>query len=524
MPCYWKRAIRGALVSPLLLGAILALGSGPAHGQAAHMDSTLTSTRTPQVLQLASDVFPLGNGLFRWQFTLTNPLGNTSRVRFFTAAPNCDLSQITNVQSPFGWTVQVFRNKTEAADAPKVNWFVAPGQPGPFTPGSPWLNPVLGQNVKVFSFDLPIGANNQSGLAGALNTYGFSGATLGCQVGSLTVTGACPPTGKPGAFRVNFHVRFENRGNVTITVVRRGQAQSQTITAIPTGDYFLDFPLGATPTGDEIVLINGTAVENGVTFTASATSKISGAVPIVIVPGVAPTDSADSTLASGNPQGLVGALGGGLASPTFVCPPVIKVGMFCPPNDPISQAADNLEHTIRQVLDQTGATKVHLIAHGGGAILARFYVAMRDPSGSQIRSLSLVSPPNQGMLRAILSPNRDAFSRYWPAYPFWRDYPGGQLFMSPRNVVLTDELGFRAPTAVPTLVVYGTGTETPAIAVGSSTNPYLIQNESGDGVVTERSATSLDGAQFIAIPGLKFNNGLSDRSVAQAILPFIIAH
>jgi hypothetical protein len=520
---YLKRAVRGAMVSPFVLGSGLLLGAGmgQAHAQAAHMTSNLTSTATAQVLQLASDVVPLANGLYRWTFTLSNPIGNTTRVRFFTAAPNCDLTQISNIQSPPGWIFQVFRNQTEAADAPKINWFVATGQPGPFSPGTPWLNPVFGQNVKVFSFDLPFGANNQNGLAGALNTFGFSGATLGCNIGSLSITGACPPQNQPGAFRVSFHVRFQNRGNVTITVTRGGKSISQSLSNIATGDYFLDFNLGTIPSGDEIILINGVGIENGVQFTASATSRITA--PIVIVPGVQPLDSADSALASGNPNGLVSFFVGQFPKTDFICPPAIKVMPFCPPNDPIDQAADMLEQGIRQVLYQTGASKVHLVAHGGGAILSRFYIAMRDASAKTVRTLSLVSPPNQGMLRAILSPNRDAFSRYWPAYPFWKQYPGGNLFFSPQNTLLSEALGFKAPP-VPTLVIYGTGTQTPAIAVGSSTSPYLIENASGDGTVLETSATALTGASYVAIPGLKFTSGLSNPAVGPIILQHILSH
>src|SRR5688572_5103214 len=99
---YLTRAPRGALLSPLLLGGTLlaTAGIGPVHGQSAQMDSTLTSTQTAQVLLLRSTVFPLGNGLHRWQFTLTNPIGNTTRIRFFTVAPNCDLTAISNIQAP----------------------------------------------------------------------------------------------------------------------------------------------------------------------------------------------------------------------------------------------------------------------------------------------------------------------------------------------------------------------------------------------------------------------------------------
>ena len=512
---------RGTVVPLLLMGAALFLGGRPSYGQAAHLDSTLTSTRTFQVLQLSTDVVPLGNGLYRWSFTLTNPIGNTSRIRFFTAAPNCNLSQISNLQSPPGWVAIAYRTPSEAPDAPKINWFVASGQPGPFALGTPWLNPVLGQNVKVFSFDLPFGANNQSGHVGALNTYGFSGATLGCQIGSLTITGACPPMSQPNVFRVSFRVQFQNQGDVTITITRAGSSLSQTLSGIHSGTYSVDFNLGAMPSTDEIVQINGTGVENGVAFTAAATSRITA--PIVIVPGIKPTDPGDSDLGSGSPQGLVNALSGGFPSSSFVCPPLIKVAPFCPPSDPLDQAVDMLEMTIQQAVSQSGGQKVHLVGHGGGAILARAYLAMRDRSATNVRTLILVSPPNKGMLRAILSPNRNAFSRYWPAYPFWSTMPGLSLYMTPGNIVLSQELGFYAPS-IPTAVIYGTGIDTPAIAYGSSTQPYRVDSASGDGTVTEQSATALFGASLIPIPGLHFVGGLSDPAADQAILQFILAH
>jgi pimeloyl-ACP methyl ester carboxylesterase len=516
-----RSAGRGTVVPLLLMGAVLLLGGRPSYGQAAHMDSTLTSTHTFQVLQLSTDVVPLGNGLYRWSFTLTNPLGNRARGRFFTAAPNCDLSQISNIQSPPGWVAQVYRNKSEAPDAPKINWFIPPGQPGPFSPFSPWLNPVPGQNVKVFSFDLPFGANNQSGHVGALDTYGFSGATLGCQIGNLSITGACPPMDRPTVFEVSFNVQFQNRGDVTITITRGGSSLSQTLSGITTGSYSVDFNLGAMPSTDEIVQINGTGTENGVSFTASATARITA--PIVIVPGIQPTDPADSDLGGGSPQGLVSFLSGGFPSSAFVCPPLIKVAMFCPPNDPLEGAVDMLAMTIEEAVSQSGGQKVHLIGHGGGAILARAYLKLRDQNATNVRSLTLVSPPNKGMLRAILSPNRDAFTRYWPAYPFWGFMPNMGLFMTPQNLVLTQQLGFLAPP-VPTAVIYGTGVDTPAIAYGSATNPYRVDNASGDGTVTEMSATALLGASYVPIPGLQFVGGLNNPAVEQAVLQFILAH
>ena len=94
---YLNRAARwrGTVLSSWLIGAALtpSAGVGQAYGQAAHLDSTLTSTRTFQVLQLSTNVALLPNGLYRWSFTLTNPIGNSSRVRFFTAAPSCDLTR-----------------------------------------------------------------------------------------------------------------------------------------------------------------------------------------------------------------------------------------------------------------------------------------------------------------------------------------------------------------------------------------------------------------------------------------------
>ena len=101
--------------------------------------------------------------------------------------------------------------------------------------------------------------------------------------------------------------------------------------------------------------------------------------------------------------------------------------------------------------------------------------------------------------------------------------PGFSLYMTPGNIVLSQELGFYAPS-IPTAVIYGTGIDTPAIAYGSSTQPYRVDSASGDGTVTEQSATALFGASLIPIPGLHFVGGLSDPAADQAILQFILAH
>ena len=100
---------------------------------------------------------------------------------------------------------------------------------------------------------------------------------------------------------------------------------------------------------------------------------------------------------------------------------------------------------------------------------------------------------------------------------------GAPLFYTPQNTLLSQVLGFKAPP-VPTAVIYGTGTETPAIGIGSATNPYMIENGSGDGTVLESSATALVGASLVPIPGLKFVNGLSYPAVGQAILQHILTH
>ena len=194
-----------------------------------------------------------------------------------------------------------------------------------------------GQNVKVFSFDLPFGANNQSGHASSLDTYGFSGATLGCQIGSLSITSACPPMSQPQVFQIGFQVQFANRGDVTITLSRSGSSLSQTLSGITSGSYFASFNLGAMPSSDETLQINGTGVENGVSFTASATAHIMA--PIVIVPGIQPTDPNDVDLGGGSPQGLIDFLSGGFPSSNFICPPLVEVAPFCLPHDPLARVA-----------------------------------------------------------------------------------------------------------------------------------------------------------------------------------------
>src|SRR5712664_2497427 len=119
-------------VAGWIIGNLLALfvGTVPATGQVTSLGSQLTSTITSQVLLLNTRVTSLGGGMYRWSFTLEDPFPNTVRIGFFTVAPRCDLSQISNLLTPPGWICQVFR-RGDAPDAPKINWLVNSSQPGP---------------------------------------------------------------------------------------------------------------------------------------------------------------------------------------------------------------------------------------------------------------------------------------------------------------------------------------------------------------------------------------------------------
>jgi len=171
----------GALVS--MAGALALALVGPANAQTGGpgtLASTLTTTQTGltnQVLNLLTTVQNgPGAGQFTWSFTLTNPTGNTVQIRSFTIAPRCDLTGVTGVIDPPGWTHEVFANSPQVdptLETNKVNWFV------PVTGStSQWLQP---GTTRVFSFVLTMGADPTfRGFAGALDTAGYSGETLGC--------------------------------------------------------------------------------------------------------------------------------------------------------------------------------------------------------------------------------------------------------------------------------------------------------------------------------------------------------
>jgi hypothetical protein len=154
--------------------------AGSANAQAvggpATLSSTLTATTTSQVLNLTTSVTQNSPSSFTWTFTLTNPTGNTVQIRSFTVAPFCDLTGAAITATPPGWTQEVFAFSPQVdptLELNKVNWFV------PNTSStSLWLQP--GQ-TKTFAFVLSRGADPLfRGKAGALDTFGFSGDTLGC--------------------------------------------------------------------------------------------------------------------------------------------------------------------------------------------------------------------------------------------------------------------------------------------------------------------------------------------------------
>jgi hypothetical protein len=168
-----------SVVSALTLAVVLPAGAQPVGGPAT-LSSTLTSTTTSQVLNLTSTVTKNPGGTFHWSFTLLNPSGNTVHIRSFTAAPFCDLTGATNIgqtPNPGGlWTFQVFAfspQQDPTLENNKINWFLSAG-------GT--MNQFLLPGTAItFFFDLPNGADPAfRGKAGALDTFGFSGDTLGC--------------------------------------------------------------------------------------------------------------------------------------------------------------------------------------------------------------------------------------------------------------------------------------------------------------------------------------------------------
>jgi len=215
----------GAFVS---LAGILALGFAQpagAVGGPGTLASTLTSTNTGQHLNLITTVTQNGPSDFTWTFTLTNPTGNSVEIRSFTVAPFCDLHGIIpgSIVTPAGWTAEVFAQSPQVdptLETNKVNWFV------PTVGGSRsnFLGNVFNigqQNVKTFSFRLTSGADPSfRGKAGALDTFGFSGDTLGCPPPPQGGGGGTPP---PSTIEVRQHGPFYLAEAYPATVLNYGQ-------------------------------------------------------------------------------------------------------------------------------------------------------------------------------------------------------------------------------------------------------------------------------------------------------------
>jgi hypothetical protein len=159
-----------------LLSMALAQPASAQTGGPATLASELTATTTQQKLQLVTTVTQIGASQFQWTFQLTNPFGNTVQIRSFTAAPFCDLTAATVTQSPPNWTFEKFAfspQQDPTLENNNINWFVpVTGSQG---------DVLLPGQTKFFSFVLANGADPQfRGKAGALDTFGFSGDTLGC--------------------------------------------------------------------------------------------------------------------------------------------------------------------------------------------------------------------------------------------------------------------------------------------------------------------------------------------------------
>ena len=197
----------GAFIS---LAGVLALSlalptSALATGGPASLNSTLTNTINAQTLFLTSSVTTEGTG-FRWTFTLTNPANNTVHIRAFTVAPNCDLHGVSDVtiagKTPGTWTFDVFAASPQVdptLESNKINFFL------PALNAQDALLLLPGQTI-VFSFHLANGADQSfRGHAGALDTFGFSGGTLGCPPPPVSGGGGVPP---PSVIEVRQHGPF----------------------------------------------------------------------------------------------------------------------------------------------------------------------------------------------------------------------------------------------------------------------------------------------------------------------------
>jgi hypothetical protein len=159
--------------------AVSALGllwtfAAPVCAQTVTQISELTSTQTGERLILTAQVTRSESAnSFEWRFTLRNPTENTVRLGAFTVSPRCDIGPAVITATPEGWVA----TKDVAAEN-KVVWQWIPTPAVNPTNAAQQIDP---GETAVFSFLLNQPARSNGGVASAVNRFGFSGPTVGCQ-------------------------------------------------------------------------------------------------------------------------------------------------------------------------------------------------------------------------------------------------------------------------------------------------------------------------------------------------------
>jgi triacylglycerol esterase/lipase EstA (alpha/beta hydrolase family) len=82
-------------------------------------------------------------------------------------------------------------------------------------------------------------------------------------------------------------------------------------------------------------------------------------------------------------------------------------GVNYPTFGSIEQAAQALSVAVQRVLQQTGAPRVHLVAHSMGGLVSRYLVERMD-GAAQVASLVIIGSPMRGTTRARVSLGRSA--------------------------------------------------------------------------------------------------------------------
>jgi triacylglycerol esterase/lipase EstA (alpha/beta hydrolase family) len=81
-------------------------------------------------------------------------------------------------------------------------------------------------------------------------------------------------------------------------------------------------------------------------------------------------------------------------------------GVNYSPFGSIERAADTLAAAVARVRAETGAEKVHIVAHSMGGLVSRYYIEQRG--GDDVAALVMIGSPQQGTSRARLSLGRSA--------------------------------------------------------------------------------------------------------------------